>query len=114
MPRPDSQDPIADRDSSPAPLTDEDITSVRVDRRSFLSRAVAAGSLAAGAALTTGCAGGTDSDGSDSDAQASDSDSSDSGAPASDSDSSDSAAPAADSDSAAPAADSDSSDSDSQ
>jgi len=102
MPTPDSQNPIAGRDSSPTPLTDEDITSARVDRRSFLSRAVAAGSLAVGAALTTGCAGGTDSDGSDSDAQASDSDSSDS------------AAPAADSDSAAPAADSDSSDSDSQ
>ena len=99
MPRPDSQNPIADRDSSPTPLTDDDITSVRVDRRSFLSRAVAAGSLAVGAALTTGCAGGTDSDSSDSDAQASDSDSSDSGTQASDSDSSDSGAASADSDS---------------
>ena len=102
MPRPDSRNLIADRDSSPTPLTDEDISSVRVDRRSFLSRAVAAGSLAVGAALTTSCAGGTDSDSSDSDAQASDSDSSDS------------SAPVEDSDSAAPAADSDSSDSDSQ
>ena len=111
MPRPDSQEPIAARDASPTPLADEDITSVRVDRRSFLSRAVAAGSLAVGAALTTSCAGGTDADSSDSDAQASDSDSSDSGAPASDSDS---AAPAAESESSAPASDSDSSDSDSQ
>ena len=91
MPRPDSQKPIADHDLSPTPLADEDITSVRVDRRSFLSRAVAAGSLAAGAALTSGCNGGTDSDSSDSDAEASDSDSPDNAAPATDSDSSDSA-----------------------
>ena len=111
MPRPDSQNPIVDRESSPTPLTDADITSVRVARRSVLSRAGAAGSLAVGAALTTSCAGGTDSDASDSDAQASDSDSSDSSAPVEDSDS---AAPAADSDSAAPATDSDSSDSDSK
>ena len=60
----------ASRQGSPASLTDADITTVRVDRRSFLSRAVAAGTIAAGAALTAACPGGTDSDGaSDSDSQ---------------------------------------------
>ena len=48
---------------SPAALRDEDITTVQVDRRSFLSRAVAAGSIAAAAAMVAACAGGTDSDG---------------------------------------------------
>ena len=47
----------------PVSLTDADITTVRVDRRSFLSRAVVAGSIAAGVALTAACPGGTDSDG---------------------------------------------------
>ena len=59
----------------PGSLTDADITSVRVDRRSFLWRAVAAGSVAAGAALTAACPGGTDSDGGG-----------DAGSPATDSD----------------------------
>ena len=53
----------ADRQESPISLTDDDIGAVRVDRRSFLSRAVAAGSIAAAAALTTACPSGTDSDG---------------------------------------------------
>ncbi len=53
----------ATRPGSPAALTDEDITTVQVDRRSFLSRAVAAGSIAAAAAMVAACAGGTDSDG---------------------------------------------------
>lgn len=90
MPRPDSQAPITDRHGPPTSLTDEDITTVRVDRRSFLSRAITVGSVAAGAALATGCGGGTDSDSSDSDAPATDSDSSDSAPEATDSDSSDS------------------------
>ncbi len=117
MPRPDSQAPITDRRGPPTSLTDEDITTVRVDRRSFLSRAITAGSVAAGAALATGCGGATDSDSSDSDAQASDSDSSDSGGEEMESQSSDSDAPATDSDSsdsAPEATDSDSSDSASQ
>ena len=53
----------ATRPGSPTALTDEDITTVRVDRRSFLSRAVAAGSIAAAAAMVAACASGTDSDG---------------------------------------------------
>lgn len=52
-----------------APLTDEDIRTVKVDRRSFLSKALAAGSIAVGAALTAACPGGgggeTDADGTD-------------------------------------------------
>ena len=48
---------------SPTALTDEDITTARVDRRSFFSRAIAAGSIAAAAAMTAACPGGTDSDG---------------------------------------------------
>ena len=43
---------------SPLPLTDADITSVPVDRRSYLRRAVGNGPLVAGSAST-------DSDGSD-------------------------------------------------
>ena len=70
MRRPENRKPDANRQGSPASLTDADITTVRVDRRSFLSRAVVAGSIAAGAALTAACPGGTDSDGaSDSDSQ---------------------------------------------
>ena len=60
----------ADRPGSPASLTDADMTTTRVNRRSFFSRAVAAGSIAvaagsivAAAALTAACPGGTDSDG---------------------------------------------------
>ena len=53
----------ATRPGSPTALRDEDITTVQVDRRSFLSRAVAAGSIAAAAAMVAACAGGTDSDG---------------------------------------------------
>ena len=70
MRKPENRKPGANRQGSPTSLTDADITTVRVDRRSFLSRAVVAGSIAAGAALTAACPGGTDSDGaSDSDSQ---------------------------------------------
>ena len=70
MRRPEDRKTGTSRQGSPASLTDADITTVRVDRRSFLSRAVVAGSIAAGAALTAACPGGTDSDGaSDSDSQ---------------------------------------------
>ncbi len=70
MRRPENRKSDASRQASPTSLTDTDITTVRVDRRSFLSRAVVAGSIAAGAALTAACPGGTDSDGaSDSDSQ---------------------------------------------
>ena len=48
--------------ATPESLADEDITSVRVDRRSFLSRAVAGGSITVGAVLATACPGGTDAD----------------------------------------------------
>ena len=72
MHRPQSRKPITNRQGPPSSLTDNDITTVRVDRRSFLSRAVAVGSVAVGAAVTTGCPGGTDSD---SDSQETDSDS---------------------------------------
>ena len=71
MQKPENRKPGANR---PGSLTDEDITSVRVDRRSFLWRAVAAGSIAAGAALTAACPGGTDSDGGGDAGGASDSD----------------------------------------
>ena len=68
MRRPENLEPGADRAGVPSSLTDADITTVRVDRRSFFSRAIAAGSIAAAAALTAACPGGTDSDGaSDSD-----------------------------------------------
>ena len=93
MPRSDSQKPIASRHESPISLTDEDITTVRVDRRSFLSRAVAVGSVAAGAALTTRCSGVTDSDSSDAGAAPTDADG---GAEATDSDGTDSGAQATD------------------
>ena len=75
MRKPENGKPVVNRQGSPTSLTDEDITTVRVDRRSFLSRAVAAGSIAVGAALTAACPGGTDSDGGG-----------DAGSPATDSD----------------------------
>ena len=78
MHRPESRKPITNRQGSPSSLTDADITTVRVDRRSFLSRAVAVGSVAVGAAVATGCPGGTDGTDSDSDSQETDSDSNDS------------------------------------
>ena len=62
MHRPDSPQPSADRQGPPRSLADAEITTVRVDRRSFLSRAAAVGSVAMGATLITGCPGGTDSD----------------------------------------------------
>lgn len=99
MPRPDSQAPITDRHRSPTSLTDEDITTARVNRRSFLSRAVATGSVAVGAALATRCGSGTDADSSDTEAPATDSDNSDTGAEALEPESSDTDAPATDSDS---------------
>ena len=43
MRKPENRKPDANRQGSPTSLTDADITTVRVDRRSFLSRAVAAG-----------------------------------------------------------------------
>ena len=63
MRKPDNAKPRANRPEAPTSLTDADIRSARVDRRSFFSRAIAAGSLAAAAALTAACPGGTDSDG---------------------------------------------------
>ena len=84
MRKPENRKSGANRPASSMSLTDADITTVRVDRRSFLSRAVAAGSIAVGAAMTAACPGGTDSDGGG-----------DAGSPATDSDS-----PATDSDSA--------------
>ena len=69
MHRPENQKPNSNRQGSRTSLTDADITTVRVDRRSFLSRAVAAGSVAAGAALATGCPGGSEGTDSDSDSQ---------------------------------------------
>ena len=63
MPRSENSKPGANRSVPQTSLTDADITSVRVDRRSFLSRAVLAGSIAVGAAAAAACPGGTDSDG---------------------------------------------------
>ncbi len=63
MRKPEKAKPRAIHPASPASLTDADISSARVDRRSFFSRAIAAGSIAAAAALTAACPGGTDSDG---------------------------------------------------
>lgn len=92
----ENRTPAADPLESASPLTDQDIATVRVDRRSFLSRAVAAGSIVAGAALNVACpsGGGEGSSASDSDAQQTDSDA----AGASDAD----AAPASDSDAGVP------------
>ncbi len=67
MRKPQNRKSGANRSFSPMPLKDEDITAVRVDRRSFLSRTIAAGSIAAGAAMTAACSSGTDSDEQDSD-----------------------------------------------
>lgn len=75
MHRPDNLKPTSKRQGPANSLTDEDITTVRVDRRSFLSRTVAAGSLAVGAAMATGCPGGTDGTDSDSESEATDSES---------------------------------------
>lgn len=69
MQKPSSGKPNANHQKSPWSLTDADIKTVRVDRRSFLSRTVAAGSVAVGAALTTGCPGGSDGTDSDSESQ---------------------------------------------
>lgn len=63
MRKPENAKPRANRPEPPTSLTDADIRSARVDRRSFFSRAIAAGSIAAAAALTAACPGGTDSDG---------------------------------------------------
>ena len=43
MSRSENSDPGATPPESPTALTDEDITTARVDRRSFFSRAIAAG-----------------------------------------------------------------------
>ena len=68
MTRAKNNDPRRPRRDDRMTLTDADMTTARVDRRSFLSKAVAAASVAAGAALTAACPGGsgdgTDSDGS--------------------------------------------------
>ena len=63
MGRSENSDPGATPPESPTALTDEDITTARVDRRSFFSRAIAAGSIAAAAVMTAACPSGTDSDG---------------------------------------------------
>ena len=73
MNRPDNPKPTGNRQGPARSLTDKDITTVRVDRRSFLSRTVAAGSFAVGAAMTTGCPGGTDGTDSDGESEATDS-----------------------------------------
>ena len=86
---------------SPLTLTDEDMSTVQLDRRSFLWRAITTGSVVAGAALTTACPG-TDSDGSsDGDVAPTDSDGSD--AAPTDSDGGDAAPADSDGSDAAPA-----------
>ena len=50
-------------------LTDEDIVTNTVDRRSFLAKAMIAGSLGVGAAMTAACPSGSDGSDSDSDSQ---------------------------------------------
>ncbi|MEE2636140.1 MAG: hypothetical protein VYE68_02755 [Acidobacteriota bacterium] len=47
-------------------LRDQDIRTVQVDRRSFLAKAVAAGSVGLGAAMTAACPSGGDTTDSDS------------------------------------------------
>lgn len=69
MRRPKDHKPIENPNESPASLSDADIATVRIDRRSFLSRAAVVGSVAAGAAMSTGCPGGTDGTDSDSESQ---------------------------------------------
>ena len=66
---PKDRKPIEVRNESPTSLSDADITVVRIDRRSFLSRAAVVSSVAAGAAMSTGCPGGTDGTDSDSESQ---------------------------------------------
>ena len=73
---PDSPKPSASRQELPRSLADAEITTVRVDRRSFLSRAAAVGSVAMGATLITGCPGGSNGTDSDSEPESPDSDSS--------------------------------------
>ena len=58
-----------DRASAEHTLTDADITTSRVDRRSFLAKAMVAGSLGVGAAMTTACPSGSESSDSDSDSE---------------------------------------------
>ena len=48
-------------------LKDSDIRVERVDRRSFLAKAVAAGAIGVGAAMTAACPSGSDGTDSDSD-----------------------------------------------
>ena len=71
MPRQTSETSDATGAISPEPLSDDDITTAQVDRRSFLTRVVAAGSVTMGAALSTACGDDTsdrcDSDVGDSD-----------------------------------------------
>ena len=50
-------------------LTDENIVTNTVDRRSFLAKAMSAGSLGVGAAMTAACPSGSDGSDSDSDSQ---------------------------------------------
>lgn len=69
MHEPENCKRLANSNDSKTSLRDADITTVRVDRRSFLSRAVAAGSVTVGVALTTGCPGGTDGTDSDSESE---------------------------------------------
>ena len=49
-----------------ATLRDQDIRTARVDRRSFLAKAVAAGSVGLGAVMTAACPSGSDMTDSDS------------------------------------------------
>ena len=58
-----------DRKNSGYTLTDEDIVTKSVDRRSFLAKAMIAGSLGVGAAMTAACPTGSDGSDSDSDSQ---------------------------------------------
>tara|TARA_B100001123_G_scaffold404922_1_gene494798 strand:+ start:5740 stop:5964 length:225 start_codon:yes stop_codon:yes gene_type:complete len=50
-------------------LTDADITTSRVDRRSFLAKVMIAGSLGVSAAMTAACPSGSGGSDSDSDSQ---------------------------------------------
>ena len=60
---------------TPSSLSDSEITTTQVSRRSFLAKTVAAGSIGIGATLTAACPSGTDTDGG---ADSAESDSSDS------------------------------------
>ena len=68
MRRPTDEQPRQIRRESKTTLTDTDMTTTRIDRRSFFARAVGAASIAAGAALTAACPGGS-GDGTDSDSE---------------------------------------------